>query len=628
MYSNWLRNFGSIILLVVGIWGCQQTSYISSTPPLTANVSRDFTIDQVSLNRTDEAFTDTLWLEQTEAGTYLLNYRVDALQLNAGTPRFDLSIRFPKTVIEKLWNSRTWSGKSLFQTEAYSRAGADFDLIAAITKQDRNIVTIAAIDQLKQVALETVVREREEFLEITFKGFEKTSLVSPVDHYTLQVMIDLRANSYVEAIQDAGSWKMERDTAYQVVMPDEMVMPVYATWYPMFLNIPIEDLQREADSISSAGFRSVLFDEGWQYQLQFPLDTIGQWEPDRIPSVNNYLLKLRALDLKIFGIYSNCFIGGNRNALNYFKGKYLPYKNSANLYVLDPRYADTREYLSEFFQRMQDVWPLDGFVFDFLNDFYPNDALIQTNNFGRDFMDVVDATNCFYNTLEADLTAIDSSFVLSRGNKMLGPRNRVGFQNRTGFIDLKKASVVRERIVNNRLIYGMQSPAREIVALRESDRPSEVAMKLQQVLFAPLYISTFFTTMTPEARNTLDFWVEYWKLNQQVLISGHFLPHLSSGTYPLISASHDEKAIVVLYDEMEAVLGNEAVRVTDIINARANEQLILRTASEHSAYQMEVFNHCGLLISGPTAVRARKSQIHVRVPAGGFVRLSAIPEPE
>ncbi|MDP2112858.1 MAG: hypothetical protein Q8K69_02235, partial [Bacteroidota bacterium] len=424
--------------------------------------------------------------------------------------------------------------------------------------------------------------------------FEDNPPLSSLQDYQAEVMIDFRNIHFSKSIFDASSWFLEDEFKEAVASVDTTNVPVFSTWYPMHRNIPLENITKELDSLKTFNFRSVLVDDGWQALVNMKIDTTYSYEQNSHETMNLFRQKCVEMGLPLYLWYSLPFIGGNPVVLKKFEGKYIRYRAPRQMYVLDPRYPEVRKHLVSTYANFLSEWHFDGYWFDFLKGFYPQEGALIEDDKGRDFVAIDLAVDTLYADMEARLKSINPNIFLGQKFSIVGP-NLASYQNfLTGFVGVEKTQVVREKMVNNRLLYGKYTPFMEVVAINPREKPTEVALKIQSVLFGNPYLSFYVATLPQDVKQTIRFWLDYWRKNYKVLFEGSFEPMQVSRFYPVVKVENDQKIIYTVYEDYKINLPVELNKPMDIINSKASLEIKLLSGKSGLEYHFETFNCVGI----------------------------------
>lgn len=537
-------------------------------------------------------------------------------------PSFNISVKFPREKINQIWNSKTWSNKSFFTLPSYDRAAAEFSIISALTINDQNQVTLTCKDAYEAKFVSSNIREENDSIVFNLGFFEDNPPLSNLQDYQAEVLVDFRNVHFSTSIYDASSWFLADKFKQGVASVDTTNVPVYSTWYPMQRNIPLENITRELDSLRTFNFKSVLVDDGWQSLVKMKIDTSYAYEESSFKTMNRFKQKCVEMGLPLYLWYSIPFMGGNPVILKKFEGKYIRYRAPRQMYVLDPRYPEVRKHLVSTYANFLQEWQFDGYWFDFLKEFYPKEGAIIEQDKGRDFVSIQMAVDTLYSEMEKRLKTIKPNIFLGQKFMEVGP-NLASYQNLlTGFVGVENVQTVREKMVNNRLLYGRFTPFMEVVAINSREKSEDIALKLQSVLFGNPYLSFYTTTLPQDSKQTIRFWLDYWKKNYKVIFEGSFEPLQVSRFYPVIKVEHDEKTIYMLFEDYSVNLPVAPNSTIDIINSKETETIHLFIGKPGIQYSFEIFNSKGVSIEKGILKSKNKNSVDVFVPSAGFIRVT------
>ncbi len=566
-------------------------------------------------------FEATVDIKEQGLQKYILNIYLHSA-FAAAPPSFNLSVKFPKDKINQIWNSKTWSNKSFFTIPSYDRAAANFSIISGLTINDHNQITVTCKDAYKAKFVSSNIKEEGDSIVFSLGFFEDNPPLSNLQDYQAEVWVDFRSIHFSKAIYDASSWFLDDEFKKGVATADTTNVPVFSTWYPMHRNIPLENITRDLDSLKTFNFKSVLVDDGWQSLVQMKIDTAYSYDENSFKTMSLFKKKCSDMGLPLYLWYSIPFIGGNPVILKKFDGKYIRYRAPRQMYVLDPRYSDVRKYLVSTYANFLSTWNFDGYWFDFLKGFYPKEGAVIDQDKGRDFVSIDLAVDTLYADMKTRLNAIKPNFFMGQIFSVVGP-NLVSYQNfLTGFVGVENTQVVREKMVNNRLLYGKFTPFMEVVAINQRESEEDIARKLQSVLFGNPYLSFYVTTLPEASKQTIRFWLDYWKKNHKVIFEGSFEPMQVSRFYPGIKVENEQKIIYMVYEDYTINLPVVLNKPIDVINSKTagNIQFLLNKADAH--YNYEIFDCKGVSTEKGIVKCKSKKAVDFAVPTAGFIRIT------
>jgi hypothetical protein len=372
------------IILLVFIWfSCSTSRVAENQSPISEDVASDyvFSIDKFWLEGDVQPFNSEIRVDTLENGLFLVHLNLYT-DFPSGLPKFRFHLKYPKKYVDVLWSSRTWSNSSFVNIPNYARLQSDENIISASTKNSANRLTLATTDRFQGRYTGIDVGLERDSIVFSFNFFNNSVPDAELLEYNSKILIDFRQQQYSLSIRNTAQWLLDmNETKKTVTKIDAELQPVYSLWYPMHRNIPLENITFYFDSIANMGFRSVLFDDGWQNVVRFDVDKDGYWDPSQTEIVTGFMNKAREKKMKVALWYSQPFVGAHRYIYDKFDGKYLQYRTSSQA-LLDVRYPEVRSYLAKLYRDVVAGWGVDGVWFDFLNGYYPDEQIIITQDNG------------------------------------------------------------------------------------------------------------------------------------------------------------------------------------------------------------------------------------------------------
>ncbi|MGQ8335222.1 hypothetical protein ACUNWD_01650 [Sunxiuqinia sp. A32] len=615
MLISWNKNTFTAFMAVMVIFLCiKKVEAVGFEPE-----GFSFDNDKIEIEGSLRPFTSSIEIEELNMRRFLVKIYLHA-QTPSAPPSFSVKINFPKDNINQLWNSQTWSNKSYFTMPSYDRAAASFAIVSGLTINDQNQITFTSRDRYENRFINTFVQEKGDTLVFGLGLFEDNPPISQIQDYEVQILVDFRNVHFSNAIYEASKWRLADKFQSITTAVDTSKVPVYSTWYPMHRNIPLENISRELDSLSAFNFKSILVDDGWRSLVKMKIDTVYNYDEESFEIMTDFNQKRKDLGLKLYLWYSFPFLGGNPAVSEKFEGKYLHYKAPLQNYVLDPRYPEVRKHLISTYANFYSNWMFDGFWFDFLSNFYPPENISVNDDLGRDYTDVGIALDSLTNELNKRLKSINPNIFMGNKFASVGP-NRSNYENfLAGFVGVNSIKIVREKMVNNRLLYGSKTPFLEIMGVHPRDKSIEVARKFQAIMYGNPYLSFYITTMPEDNKQTIRFWLEYWKKNYDVIMKGDFEPIKVARQYPAIHVENKTKSIYTLYEDYTLALPYSMTKTLDVINSKESELLNFVISQPGMEYSYEIYNHLGAMTEKDILKTKRKNTVEFLIPSGGFIR--------
>ncbi len=615
MGTTWIKQ-GSIALYTLFLL-MAFTKHLTAIP----NEPDGFSFDEkrIKIEGNIRPFTPTIKIEQLSMDRHAVHIYLHS-PAPSQPPAFEIKIKFSKENINQLWNSQTWSNKSFFSIPSYDRAASSYAIISGLTINDQNQITFTCKDDYETRFINTFVQEEEDTLVFGLSFFEDNPPLSNMQDYKVDLLIDFRNIHFSDAIFEASKWRLQEKFSYKTSYVDTTKAPVFSTWYPMHRNIPLENITRELDSLSNYNFKSIFIDDGWRSLVKMKVDTSYTYHAESLQAMQTFDEKRRDLGLNLYLWYSIPFKGGNPVISQKFAGKYIHYKAPVQLHVLDPRYVDVRKHLISTYTNFYKHWRFDGYWFDFLNHLYPKHTSSISEDLGRDYVDVSLAVQNLTFHMYGRLKLINPDIFMGHDFESVGPNRNNNPNLLGGFVGLNSTQIVREKMINNRLLYGKYTPFIEIMGVHNRDKSPDVARKFQSIMYSNPYLSFFQTTMPPDNKQTIKFWLEYWKTNYEVLLKGDFKPMKVSRNYPAIKVENNSKIIYTLYEYFTLNLPLILEKELDVINAKESQLVNFISSKAGLFYNYTIYNHLGISTENGTLKTRKKNTVEFLVPEGGFIR--------
>ncbi|MDA3929986.1 MAG: alpha-galactosidase, partial [Prolixibacteraceae bacterium] len=521
--------------------------------------------------------------------------------------------------IHSLWSSRTWSNDSYISIPNYSRLQSEYNVISGLSKDSKNRVTVATFDDFESKYTQVDIKQLQDSLVFSFNFFNKTAPDAEILEYKAQILVDLSNKQFSNSVRNTAQWRLDQEKKNAVTKVDLSLKPVYSLWYPMDRNIPLENITHYFDSISSMGFKSILFDDGWQNVVRFEVDETGKWDPSKITVVKEFMDKARESDMKVALWYSHPIVGSHDYIFKKFEGKYLQYRTSSQP-TLDIRYPEVREYITSTYNDIVTEWGIDGLWFDFLNGYYPSEQIIVTDDNGRDFVSVRKSLDSLRALMEYEIVYNNPDLSINQSYPAVGPLHTSNTKTINGFLGTTVLSQVREKLVNNRLLYGEYSPFMEVMGIHPRDPEVDIAKKFQAILYGSPYISYFSYTLPEGVRETLSFWIKYWKQNSEYLLEADFKAYNPVQRYTVLKAGNETKQILCFYDRTEPFdFGYFNFEQADVINSSSYPFVSLK-GKPTGKVDYIIYNYKGVYQNRGT-LKFKREIATLELPIAGYARL-------
>ncbi len=610
-----------IILLFLVIYSCSSKKLTDDKVGIPeAPVTEFFAFDssQLSIEGDIQPFNSQITIDTLGENLLLLNLTLYT-DFPSALPSFAFKIKYPRNLIGSLWSSRTWSSNSYINIPNYSRLQSDVSVVSGIGATDNNVITLVTYDNFASRYTGLDVQREKDSITFVMNFFKTSSPDAELLEFKVQVLVDMRSEQYSKSIRESMQWRLDQENNSAITKIDQTMLPVYSLWYPMERNIPLENITHYFDSISSMGFRSVLFDDGWQNVVRFDVKPGGDWDPEENSIVKEFMDKAHEKNMKVALWYTKPFVGAHKYIFEKFDGKYLQYITSSQP-ILDIRYPDVRDYLTNVYSDVVKSWGVDGIWFDFLNGYYPDEHIIVTDDKGRDFVSVRKSLDSLRLKMRSEIETINPEISINQSFPSVGPLHTSNTKTINGFLGTTVLHDVREKMVNNRLMYGEYSPFMEVMGIHPKDPAVDVALKFHSILFGSPYISYFSYTLPEKLKETLSFWIKYWKTNSTYLLESDFEAYDPVHRYTILKAGNEKKQIIAFYARVESFdLQSFNFEMADLINSSDYPYLAVRGTPKGKVDYI-IHDYSGKYLSRGS-LKFKRGVAVLEVPIGGFARL-------
>lgn len=581
----------------------------------------EFSPEKIKLVGDIQPFMQEVKIDTLEADRYLVHVNLYT-DFPSSLPKFNIEIEYPRANVYNLWSSRNWSTNSYMTIPNYASLVSDYNVVSAISKNSDNRLTITVNDDFKGNYVGISVKQKTNTVSFNLGYFSDKAPDAEILEYKSTILLDLREVQFSSVVRESAQWLLDKEGSRKITKIEPDLLPVYSLWYPMHQNIPLENITYYFDSIYNMGFRSVLFDDGWQQVVRFDVDKEGNWDPSKTEEVKSFMNAVKDKDMKVALWYSLPVLGSHKYVQDRFWGKYLQYQTSTEP-ALDIRYPDVRQYLADVYSGIVTEWGIDAIWFDFFNGYYPNEHIIVTDDLGRDFVSVRKALDSLRVKMEYELLYANPGLSINQSYKQVGPLHTSNTKSINGYMGVNVAGQVHEKQINNRLVYGELSPFMEVMGVHPKDQAVDIARKFHAMMFGAPYVSYFSYTLPEELRETLVFWISYWKENMHYLLFSGFEAYDPVKKYPVVKSGDKYKTIVVFYDRYSQAfdLGNLDFSFADIINSSTSDQISLKGVLNAKKVDFVKYDYMGHEIE-KGSLSFKKGEELVSIPVGGYMSLT------
>lgn len=444
-----------------------------------------------------------------------------------------------------------------------------------------NLLAFAVSEAVCPVVLSGGVHEEDCTLNCKAVLFQDPE--APLSDYVAKLYLDVRCCFYADTLRDISDWFAAMETYKPMAVPVFARRAFYSSWYTFHQNLLDSELEKECLCAREYGLHGIIVDDGWQTDDdQRGYAYCGDWEESkkRFPDMKAHIERIHAMDMKYLLWYSVPFVGFNSQSYSVFKGKYLKENGKSKAAILDPRFPEVRQYLTELYCRALREWDLDGFKLDFIDSFQlPDpDPAVAENYAGRDIKSLHTAVDVLLSEVVEKLTAIKKNLLFEFRQNYIGPAIRQ-YGNMFRAADCPGDLLSnRIRTVDLRLLAGQTAVHSDMLQWNPSEKVEDAALQILNTIFSVPQISVKLSTLPGKHRKMLRFWLDYCRKHSKLLLQSRLLPYHPEANYPAVEAQDASGRIIALYQGSYTVdVTSCSGTVVHLINATGGNKVILRS---------------------------------------------------
>lgn len=536
-------------------------------------------------------------------------------------PETELRWKVASNDIAGIWHSECSTARVIcrdwFAPECISSANTSNPLWCMFAQNQENRCTVALSDAEHIIKFYNRIDENDFTIDSGIKLFAVKQ--EKLRDYSVIIRIDRRTIPYWQSIKEVSVWW--ENFYLPAKSPESCFMPHYSTWYSFHQSVTAERVEEQCEAAKKLGCAGVILDDGWQTAGDdVGYIDAGDWQicKEKFPDMAEHIKKVHSLGMKYLLWLPLPYIGEKSKAYKIFYHKTLPYKrNRGGTSLLDPRYKEVRDYLTDFCVKAVNEWDIDGFKLDFIDQFRQPDEELPDGDGGRDFESVPLATEQLLEDITSAVRKIKSESCFEFRQMYMGPAMRK-------YADIFRAGDCPDDILANRmrttdlrLVSGNTAVHSDMISWNKDEKPEIAARQLLNVIFSAIQVSVRINEITDQQRKMLEFWIAFSKSYRDVLLKGEFKPLYPQLLYPTITASNDACEITAAYAEI--VLKYTGKKMTYFINASDSEKLFIDFEKPFNGNAV-IYDCMGNVVN--TAVLSCSGVDVLNVPISGLAVLS------
>ena len=518
------------------------------------------------------------------------------------------------------WSALCGRDHSLRQWFAPNAAEAMYQfgspVLGIATPEGKNLVTAALSDSVKRTRLTVSVDDLNQRDEIIFTATLFDDGAWQQEDREVLLRIDRRNVDHCEAMEDAGEWMRSFIVNARARIPRGATEPLCSSWYNFHQEPEQELLSRELEAAAELGFKTVIVDDGWQFEGNNTGDYFkcGDWAVarDKFPDFAAFSRKVHALGMKLMLWFPVPFAGYATGDYKRFKDKMAFDIDAMRAGVLDVRYPEIREYIVGIYKRFVRDYDIDGLKLDFVDAFRNDPAAVAPYKEGMDNESLDRAVRILMDEIYNEMTANKPDFLFEFRQCYVGAEI-VNHCNMLRVGDCAADSVQnRISIATMRLLNKGTAIHSDMLLWGRNETPENCMRQMLNVLFSVPQISVLLTKIPETQLLAVKRFVSYWTENRDVLLNGKIRVSPPETEAAVISAASDSKKITVLNSNgMFRPWGGRE----DVFNNTSEGVIVSAGGGRHKYF---IYNWAGeLLEEGVTGEGAERFS----VPAAGLLSL-------
>ena len=556
-----------------------------------------------------------------------IDYLTVKMHADAPTVPVKMNIVFyqPAINIQNTWKTCSGFGKYTPVTwmnhkKVISKACAEAPVVCCYDGAGTSKLCFALDDALNVISMSAGIDECTcNFICDCVFFFTPTA---PFSDYEVTLRVDNTEKPYYTALSDVSKWWESMDRYKPAPVPEYATLPMYSTWYSYHQNITASAIESECKLAKEIGCESIIVDDGWQTPDSNAYFYCGDWNPlpQKIPNMAEHVKAVHDIGLKYMLWFSVPFLGTKSKIYERFKHKVLNGVATCDgVQILDPRYPEVRDYLSNTYLNAVRNWDLDGFKLDFVEKFDQPKQEGENDDDGRDRLSVNSAAYALLDDVTKKLNAEKDDMLFEFRQPYIGPVMRK-FGNMMRAADCAYDSVQnRVRIIDIRLLCGKTACHSDMLTWNYDCSVSEAARQLTNVIFSVPQISVRLAEIPKSHFNMLKFYLNFFKQYKNALLLGDIIPLYPSTNYSAVLGFSGEQFVGAVYDNVvlpvDRMLSDNA-----IINSGFNEKVVISSESDLGAFNAKCYDPEGN-VAWENTIEIKAGVTQLKIPVCGILFL-------
>ena len=471
---------------------------------------------------------------------------------------------------------------------ASSRTASGMPLASLYNKANDNRVTVALSDPVNPTTISAGVVEETGSVLMKIDLFSQ--LCPAIEEYELIIRIDRRKIPFSQCLKDAREWwdSLGYKCAY---VPEYAKLPMYSTWYSFHQHTIPEEILAECKIAKEYGMDTVIVDDGWQTDDNSRgYAFCGDWQvcEKKIPDMKKFVDDVHALGMKFMIWFSVPFVGYESQNYEKFKGKYLKTRENVRASVLDPRFKEVRDFLTDIYVSSVKKYGWDGLKLDFIDSF----SLSEDSSTDYENMDTVSVEEGLQKLLSEameKLKQINPDILIEFRQSYIGPA--ISKYGNIFRVTDCPCDPIFNRVFSLKLRLTSKDTAvhSDMIMWNNNDTNESVLYQLLSVMFAVPQISVRFNNITSDHKKLLKNYLSFWKNHRDTLLNGELTVFDAEANYSLAQSKNDKESVAVLYQGV--VKKAENVENEYVFNSTGHDGIYIETSQEREYEIYDIFGN-------------------------------------
>ena len=553
-------------------------------------------------------------IKQIKSGE-ISEYHVKIVFKEKASPsKYTISWEEPQIDMLGFWSSKCVTQYNLtpdwFPRKEESRTASGMPLITIYSGSGKNRLSVALSDPSSPSTISAGVVEENGTLIMKIDLFSK--ICSSIKEYEAIIRIDRREVPFFQAIKDARNWWSTLGYAPMYV-PNEAKLPMYSTWYSFHQKTIPDEILYECKIAKEYGMDTVIVDDGWQTDdNRRGYAFCGDWEvcENKIPDMKKFVDDVHALGMKFMIWFSVPFVGLESKIYDKFKGMYLYMRKNACASVLDPRFKEVRDYLTDIYASSVQKYGWDGLKLDFIDSFELSDEESSRDFEKMDTVSVEEGLQLLLSETMEKLKKINPEIMIEFRQSYVGPAiSKYGNIFRVGDCP---ADPINNRVgsLSLRLTSDTTAVHSDMIMWNNNDTNESVLYQLLGTMFAVPQISVRFDAITFDHKKLLKSYLSFWREHSDVILNGELKVYDPDASFSLAKSKKDGECVAVLYRGVVEKIENDVLEY--VFNATGKNDIYIESEENRTYEIYDIFGEkyaTGKIASGVNKIPAKNCEM-------------------